>query len=130
VIAERAEKAARDHDNQFTVFRNGRKVIPNARLCKACWTASPIAPTFWRTGTESYRFRRTAEKRNRSAKTAESKKQLAVEMTAGDRLKAPPNPQHPKVGQLNRRSGPKEVAKRNQLVASLEQLPFGPTSAV
>jgi len=49
-------------------------VIPNARLCKALLDRITDRAHILETGTESYRFRRTAEKRNRSsAKTEEGK---------------------------------------------------------
>ena len=54
-------------------FSEWTQVIPNARLCKALLDRITDRAHILETGTESYRFRRTAEKRNRSAKTAESK---------------------------------------------------------
>ena len=49
-------------------------MIPNARLCKALLDRITDRAHILETGTESYRFRRTAEKRNRPAKTAEGNK--------------------------------------------------------
>jgi hypothetical protein len=49
-------------------------VIPNARLCKALLDRITDRAHILETGTESYRFRRTAEKRHRPPKTAESNK--------------------------------------------------------
>ncbi len=72
VIAERAEKAAVIMTTNLP-FSEWTQVIPNARLCKALLYRITDRAHILETGTESYRFRRTAEKRNRSAKTAESK---------------------------------------------------------
>jgi len=72
VIAERAEKAAVIMTTNLP-FSEWTQVIPNARLCKALLDRITDRAHILETGTESYRFRRTAEKRNRSAKTAESK---------------------------------------------------------
>ena len=54
-------------------FSEWTQVIPNARLCKALLDRITDRAHILETGTESCRFRRTAEKRNRSPKTAESK---------------------------------------------------------
>src|SRR6266496_2070861 len=72
VVAERAEKAAVVLTTNLP-FSEWTQVIPNARLCKALLDRITDRAHILETGTESYRFRRTAEKRNRSAKTAESK---------------------------------------------------------
>src|SRR5438270_4110498 len=72
VIAERAEKAAVIMTTNLP-FSEWTQVIPNARLCKALLDRITDRAHILETGTESYRFRRTAEKRNQSAKTAESK---------------------------------------------------------
>jgi DNA replication protein DnaC len=72
VIAERAEKAAVIMTTNLP-FSEWTQVIPNARLCKALLDRITDRAHILETGTESYRFRRTAEKRNRSVKTAESK---------------------------------------------------------
>jgi DNA replication protein DnaC len=73
VIAERAEKAAVIMTTNLP-FSEWTQVIPNARLCKALLDRITDRAHILETGTESYRFRRTAEKRNRPAKTAESNK--------------------------------------------------------
>ena len=54
-------------------FSEWTQVIPNARLCKALLDRITDRAHILETGTESYRFRRTAEKRNRSTKAAETK---------------------------------------------------------
>jgi len=72
VIAERAEKAAVIMTTNLP-FSEWTQVIPNARLCKALLDRITDRAHILEAGTESYRFRRTAEKRNRSVKTAESK---------------------------------------------------------
>lgn len=71
VIAERAEKAAVIMTTNLP-FSEWTQVIPNARLCKALLDRITDRAHILETGTESYRFRRTAEKRNRAVKTAES----------------------------------------------------------
>ena len=70
--AERAEKAAVIMTTNLP-FSEWTQVIPNARLCKALLDRITDRAHILETGTESYRSRRTAEKRNRPAKTAESK---------------------------------------------------------
>ena len=72
VIAERAEKAAVIMTTNLP-FSEWTQVIPNARLCKALLDRITDRAHILETGTESYRFRRTAEKRNQSTKAAESK---------------------------------------------------------
>ena len=72
VVAERAEKAAVIMTTNLP-FSEWTQVIPNARLCKALLDRITDRAHILETGTESYRFRRTAEKRNRSGKTEESK---------------------------------------------------------
>ncbi|MGH8312784.1 MAG: IS21-like element helper ATPase IstB [Terriglobia bacterium] len=72
VIAERAEKAAVIMTTNLP-FSEWTQVIPNARLCKALLDRITDRAHILETGTESYRFRRTAEKRNRAVKTTESK---------------------------------------------------------
>ena len=62
VIAERAEKAAVIVTSNLP-FSEWTQVIPNARLCKALIDRITDRATIVETGTESYRFRRTLEKR-------------------------------------------------------------------
>jgi DNA replication protein DnaC len=52
-------------------FSEWTTVIPNARLCKALVDRITDRATIIETGTESYRFRRTLEKRK--GKAAETK---------------------------------------------------------
>jgi len=62
VIAERAEKAAVLVTTNLP-FSEWTQVIPNARLCKALLDRITDRAHIIETGTESYRFRRTVEKR-------------------------------------------------------------------
>ena len=62
VIAERAEKAAVIVTTNLPVSE-WTQVIPNARLCKALIDRITDRANIIETGTESYRFRRTLEKR-------------------------------------------------------------------
>jgi len=62
VIAERAEKAAVIVTTNLP-FSEWTQVIPNARLCKALLDRITDRAHIIDTGTESYRFRRTLEKR-------------------------------------------------------------------
>jgi DNA replication protein DnaC len=62
VIAERAEKAAVIVTTNLR-FSEWTQVIPNARLCKALVDRITDRAHIIETGTESYRFRRTLEKR-------------------------------------------------------------------
>jgi DNA replication protein DnaC len=62
VIAERAEKAAVIVTTNLP-FSEWTSVIPNARLCKALIDRITDRATIIETGAESYRFRRTLEKR-------------------------------------------------------------------
>ena len=62
VIAERAEKAAVIVTTNLP-FSEWTQVIPNARLCKALVDRITDRAHIIETGTESYRFRRTLEKR-------------------------------------------------------------------
>jgi DNA replication protein DnaC len=62
VIAERAEKAAVILTTNLP-FSEWTQVIPNARLCKALLDRITDRAHILETGTESYRFRRTVEKR-------------------------------------------------------------------
>src|SRR3984957_6179787 len=70
VIAERAEKAAVIVTTNLP-FSEWTTVIPNARLCKALIDRITDRANIIKTGTESYRFRRTLEKRK--AKGVETK---------------------------------------------------------
>jgi DNA replication protein DnaC len=65
VIAERAEKAAVILTTNLP-FSEWTQVIPDARLCMALLDRITDRAHILETGTESYRFRRTAEKRHRS----------------------------------------------------------------
>jgi DNA replication protein DnaC len=62
VIAERAEKAALIVTTNLP-FSEWTQVIPNARLCKALLDRITDRAHIIETGTDSYRFRRTVEKR-------------------------------------------------------------------
>ena len=62
VIAERAEKAAVIVTTNLP-FSEWTQVIPNARLCKALLDRITDRAHIIQTGTASYRFRRTLEKR-------------------------------------------------------------------
>ena len=62
MIAERSEKAAVIVTTNLP-FSEWTQVIPNARLCKALLDRVTDRAQIIETGTESYRFRRTAERR-------------------------------------------------------------------
>jgi DNA replication protein DnaC len=64
VIAERAEKTAVILATNLP-FSEWTQVIPNARLCKALIDRITDRAHIIETGTESYRFRRTLERRRR-----------------------------------------------------------------
>ena len=64
VIAERAEKAAVILTTNLP-FSEWTQVIPNARLCKALLDRVTDRAHIIETGSDSYRFRRTLEKRKR-----------------------------------------------------------------
>ena len=64
VIADRAEKSALILTTNLP-FSEWTQVIPNARLCKALLDRITDRAHIIETGTESYRFRRTLERRNR-----------------------------------------------------------------
>jgi DNA replication protein DnaC len=64
VVAERAEKAAVILTTNLP-FSEWTQVIPNARLCKALLDHITDRAHIIETGTDSYRFRRTIEKRKR-----------------------------------------------------------------
>jgi DNA replication protein DnaC len=64
VIAERAEQAAVILTTNLP-FSEWTQVIPNARLCKALLDRITDRAHIIETGTESYRFRRTLERRRR-----------------------------------------------------------------
>ena len=71
VVAERAEKAAVIMTEPAIL--EWTEVISNARLCKALLDRVTDRAHILETGTESYRFGRTAEKHKRPAKSAEPK---------------------------------------------------------
>jgi DNA replication protein DnaC len=71
VIAERAEKAAVIVTTNLP-FSEWTQVIPNARLCKALLDRITDRANIIETGTESYRFRRTLEKRKGKTPDAKS----------------------------------------------------------
>src|SRR3972149_5353370 len=62
VVADRAEKAALILTTNLP-FSEWTQVIPNARLCKALLDRITDRAHIIETGTESYRFRRTLERR-------------------------------------------------------------------
>jgi DNA replication protein DnaC len=64
VIAERAEKSAVILTTNLP-FSEWTQVIPNPRLCKALLDRITDRAHIIETGSESYRFRRTIEKRKR-----------------------------------------------------------------
>jgi DNA replication protein DnaC len=68
VIADRAEKAALILTTNLP-FSEWTQVIPNARLCKALLDRITDRAHILETGTESYRFRRTLERRGRRERT-------------------------------------------------------------
>ena len=67
VVAERAEKAAVVLTTNLP-FSEWTQVIPNARLCKALLDRITDRAHIVETGTESYRFRRTAAKHKKPGK--------------------------------------------------------------
>jgi DNA replication protein DnaC len=64
VIADRAEKAAVIMTTNLP-FSEWTQVIPNARLCKALLDRVTDRAHIVETGSDSYRFRRTLEKRKK-----------------------------------------------------------------
>ena len=70
VIAERAEKAAVIITTNLP-FSEWTQVIPNVRLCKALIDRITDRAHIIETGTESYRFRRTLERRGKKVRTIE-----------------------------------------------------------
>jgi DNA replication protein DnaC len=64
IIAERAEKAAVILTTNLP-FSEWTQVIPNARLCKALLDRVTDRAHIIETGTDSYRFRRTVERRRK-----------------------------------------------------------------
>jgi len=64
VIADRVEKAAIIVTTNLP-FSEWPQVFPNARLCKAMLDRLTDRAHIIETGTESYRFRRTVEKRRK-----------------------------------------------------------------
>ena len=71
VIAERAEKAAVIVTTNLP-FSDWTQVVPNPRLCKALLDRITDRAHIIETGTESYRFRRTLEKRKGQSAEANS----------------------------------------------------------
>jgi DNA replication protein DnaC len=69
VIAERAEQAAVLLTTNLP-FSEWTQVIPNARLCKALLDRITDRAHIIETGTESYRFRRTLDRRRRKGEPA------------------------------------------------------------
>ena len=72
VIAERAERNAVIVTTNLP-FSKWTQVIPNARLCKALLDRITDRAHILEIGTESYRFRRTLDKRKKGEKPAETK---------------------------------------------------------
>jgi DNA replication protein DnaC len=72
VIAERAERTAVILTTNLP-FSEWTQVIPNARLCKALLDRITDRAHILETGSESYRFRRTIEKRKKGEKAPEAK---------------------------------------------------------
>jgi DNA replication protein DnaC len=66
IIAERAEKSAVILTTNLP-FSEWTQVIPNARLCKALLDRVTDRAHIIETGTDSYRFRRTVERRHKGA---------------------------------------------------------------
>jgi DNA replication protein DnaC len=71
VIAERAERTAVIVTTNLP-FSEWTQVIPNARLCKALLDRITDRAHILETGSESYRFRRTIEKRKKGEKSSET----------------------------------------------------------
>jgi DNA replication protein DnaC len=71
VIAERAERTAVIVTTNLP-FSEWTQVIPNARLCKALLDRITDRAHILETGSESYRFRRTIEKRKKGEKHSET----------------------------------------------------------
>jgi DNA replication protein DnaC len=67
VVAERAERAAVVMMTNLP-FSEWTQVLPNARLCKVLLDRITDRAHILETGTELYRFRRTAEKQKKGAK--------------------------------------------------------------
>ena len=72
VIAERAERTAVIVTTNLP-FSEWTQVIPNARLCKALLDRITDRAHILETGTESYRFRRTLDKRKKGEKPSDPK---------------------------------------------------------
>jgi DNA replication protein DnaC len=72
VIAERAERMAVVVTTNLP-FSEWTQVIPNARLCKAVLDRITDRAHILETGTESYRFRRTIDKRTKGEKAPDKK---------------------------------------------------------
>ena len=88
VIAERAEKAAVIVTTNLP-FSEWTQVIPNARLCKALVDRITDRAHIIETGTESYRFRRTLEKR-RSRNSVANTTTAPPSLAAGKKETNPP----------------------------------------
>ena len=73
VIAGRAEKAAVIVTTNLP-FSEWTTVFPNARLCKAMLDRLTDQAHIIETGTESYRFRRTLDKRRKKSKEGDQEK--------------------------------------------------------
>jgi DNA replication protein DnaC len=84
VIAERAEKAAVIVTTNLP-FSEWTQVVPNPRLCKALLDRITDRAHIIETGAESYRFRRTLEKRN--GQSSEVNSTTAPPPTDGGRKK-------------------------------------------
>ena len=72
VIAERAERTAVIVTTNLP-FSEWTQVIPNARLCKALLDRITDRAHILETGTESYRFRRSIDKRKKGEKPPDAK---------------------------------------------------------
>ena len=84
LIAERAEKAAVIVTTNLP-FSEWTQVVPNPRLCKALLDRITDRAHIIETGTESYRFRRTLEKRK--GQSLEANSNTAPPPADGDKKK-------------------------------------------
>ena len=75
VISDRAERATVILTTNLP-FSAWTQVFPNVRLCKALLDRITDRAHILETGTESYRFRRTLEKRQKSTKSARVSKRV------------------------------------------------------
>lgn len=78
VIAERAEKSAVILTTNLP-FSEWTQVIPNTRLCKALLDRITDRAHIIETGTESYRFRRTLERRKRKEGSEQTRQASTTE---------------------------------------------------